>query len=337
MEKKGLDAFFKKRNNLLRYFEKAGFKKDDVPNIHKRILFVSLFFTIIFEVIFYFSYLQGKYITYIAFMVPLSMILGLAIIAFICASIFYAYLDIKTYWRKKELERVLPEFLLLTSSNMKAGMMIDQALLYAIRPRFGILAKEIEIVIKDIIAGKDTCKALENFSNKYDSELLKRSVNLINEGIRSGGKIAKILNKISINLSDIALQKKEMGASVTTYIIFISFASVAAAPVLLALARQLLDVIKKLISTLADTNISTGSMSFLSFTVPELTGTDFTIFAVSMLVVSSLFSSMMISTIKKGSIKQGIKYIPVFIITSTTLYFLSNMVMASLFGGMFSF
>ncbi|MGM5485258.1 MAG: type II secretion system F family protein [Nanobdellota archaeon] len=337
MEKKGLDAFFEKRKKLLRHFEKAGFEKEQVPGIHRNIFLTALFFTIMTAVLFFFYYLQGEYITYIIVMLLIFLIFGLGIISFIFAGIFYIYLDMKIYWRRKQVEKVLPEFLLLTSSNMKAGMLIDQALLYAIRPKFGILAKEIEIVIKDVIAGKDITEALERFSNKYDSELLDRSINLMNEGIRSGGRMAKILNKISINLSEIALQKKEMGASVTTYIIFISFASVGAAPVLLALARQLLDVIKKLISTLASSSTDSGGMSFLDFTVPELTGTDFSIFAVCMLMVSSLFSSMIISTIKKGDAKQGLKYIPIFMIVSITLYFLSNMVMSNLFGGMFSF
>ena len=41
---------------------------------------------------------------------------------------------------------VLADFLGLTSSNISAGMPIDRALWFAVRPKFGILAREIEEV-----------------------------------------------------------------------------------------------------------------------------------------------------------------------------------------------
>jgi pilus assembly protein TadC len=67
---------------------------------------------------------------------------------FISLLVVFFYFDYKIYQRTKEIEEVLPEFLQLTSANISAGMTIDRALWFAVRPKFGVLAKEIEEVAK---------------------------------------------------------------------------------------------------------------------------------------------------------------------------------------------
>ena len=68
-------------------------------------------------------------------------------------------------------------------------MTIDKALWYAVRPKFGVLANEIETVAKETMKGEDLKIALQKFADKYDSILLKRSISLLSEGIDAGGEI----------------------------------------------------------------------------------------------------------------------------------------------------
>src|SRR3989338_1174040 len=100
-------------------------------------------------------------------------------------------------------------------------MTIDRALWYAVRPRFGVLAKEI-------MGGADLKESLEKFALRYDSTLLKRVVSMINEGIEAGGEIGELLNRIALDIQQQKSMLKEMSANVTTYVIFISFATVVA-------------------------------------------------------------------------------------------------------------
>ena len=74
------------------------------------------------------------------------------------------------------IEENLPDYLEFTSANLRAGMPIDRALWFAVRPRFGVLAKEIEDVAKRTLAGEDLHVALVDFAKKYDSQILLRSV-----------------------------------------------------------------------------------------------------------------------------------------------------------------
>ena len=236
--------------------------------------------------------------------------------------VFYAYTEVRIYRRKLELEEVLPDFLKLTSSNINAGMTVDRALWFAVRPRFGVLAREIEMVAKQTMGGMDLKASLVNFSIRFDSVILKRAISMINEGIEAGGEIGYLLNKVALDIEDQRALLKEMSANVTTYVIFISFASVVAAPFLFAMSGVLIDVVQKISANLSSVgNVGARLGIPLDFSGASITQNDFRTFTVVSLSLTSLFSAMMVSTIKKGNIKSGLKLIPVFMLISLAIYF----------------
>ena len=246
---------------------------------------------------------------------------------------FYLAVDLKIFRRKVDIEEVLPDYLELTASNINAGMTIDRALWYAVRPRFGVLAKEIEIVAKETMGGADLKVALEKFASRYDSIILKRSVSMINEGMEAGGKIGDLLNRIALDIQEQKAMLKEMSANVTTYVIFITFASIVAAPFLFALSGVLINVVQDLGSTLGTTSGAAGRVGIpLTFSGTGVSQSDFKVFAVVSLALTSLFSSMMISTIRKGNIKAGVHYIPIFMFVSLIIYFIARGIASKLIG-----
>ncbi len=244
-----------------------------------------------------------------------------ALVFFATWLVFYLSLDVLIYQRRQKLEAVLPDFLQLVSSNIRAGMTVDQALWFAIRPRFGVLANEIEEGAKRTFVGEPLDVALQQFAEKFESKVLERSINILVEGMRAGGELGELLNKISTNIQETTLMKQEMAANVTTYVIFISFATVGAAPFLFGMAYQLISVIQEVFSRV---DIAPGATSGFPVSISEgvISLVDFQIFAVASLMVTSFFSAIIISTIKKGNVKGGLKYIPMFMASSVLLFFL---------------
>jgi hypothetical protein len=110
--------------------------------------------------------------------------------------------------------------------------------------------------------------------------------------------------------------KREMAANVTTYAIFITFASIIIAPFLFGLATQLLIIITKITGSL-DTS-SGGSMLTLSSPDPSAISS-FKIFSVVMLIVSTVFSACIVSIIRKGDVMSGIKSVPVYAIVAVAI------------------
>ena len=260
---------------------------------------------------------------------------AVGILAGVAVGMYIAVLsliDLRIYRRTRSVEEVLPDFLQLTATNVRAGMTIDRALWLAIRPRFGILAKEIETVAKEVMSGSELTDSLKRFADKYESVILKRSMNLLIEGINAGSEIGELLNRTSQNIQEVRTIQKEMAASVTSYSIFISFAAIVAAPVLMALSKQLIIIISQVSSNIGPLP-QQGAVIALN-TVGIGAG-DFRIFALLAITITALCSSFIIAIINKGNIKEGINYVPSFILVAIVLYLLSEKILGVLLTGFF--
>ena len=323
-----------RKRRIKNYFERAGLVVNPI-SLSKDIFNICVLVNLAIStfLIYHFSVTYG--ITWKTILVSIATlwILVFIILLFALWIIFYVAVDLKIFKRKVDIEEVLPDYLQLTASNIKAGMTIDRALWYAVRPRFGVLANEIETVAKETMRGEDLKSALQKFADKYESVLLKRSISLLIEGIDAGGEIGNLLNKIAINIQENKIMRQEMAANVTTYIIFITFATVTAAPVLFALSGVLIKVITHLGTSLGDVaNASAAGGFAISFSGSGIKYSDFRIFAVVSLLITSFFSAVIVATIKKGDAKLGFKFIPLFMIVTVTLFFIADSVLGKLVG-----
>ncbi|MBD3208885.1 type II secretion system F family protein [Candidatus Woesearchaeota archaeon] len=326
----------KNRQLLRKYLDKAGYDDVDESNLTKHlfriIIAVCLLFSLVSLIV---ASVNGVGVRRpIIFLTGVwtGIFAGLFVLAWV---LLYIFLDVRIFNRTLELEEVLPDFLQLVSANISAGMPVDRALWFAVRPRFGILAKEIEDVAKSTISGEDLSSALQRFTRRYDSKVLRRSINLLLEGMDSGGEMAGLLNKIALNIQETRILKKEMAANVMTYAIFIGFATVVAAPVLFGLSGQLLVIIQKIMGLLAVEGGTGGAGFFtLSLEGDSITVGDFRIFSVATLFVTSLFSAFIISIIRKGTVKEGARFIPVFVLATLALYFVASWILSVLLGGL---
>jgi Flp pilus assembly protein TadB len=312
---------------LRNVLKQAGYEGVDEQKFKDTVLYANALIIILLSIIVLF-YGSFNYVLFKAFLFLLVLwVLLLPLLLFITWSGIYLYLDYMRYRRRMALEDVWPEYLQLVVANINAGMLIDVALWSAVKPRYRVLAKEIEEIAKQTVTGVDISIALKDFSDKYDSPMLTRTINLLIEGMGSGGKIATLLNKIALDIQDTAIMKKEMSASVTTYAIFISFATIAAAPFLFGLSTQLLMVMQKIIGSVAQTSSASSMMTFGTDTIKV---NDFRIFAYLMLSITSFMSACIIGTIRKGSIKAGLKFIPIFIIVTIIIYAVASTLLSQL-------
>lgn len=251
---------------------------------------------------------------------------------------FYFYLDLRANKRRMMIEEVFPDFLQLASANIRAGMPLDNALWFAVRPRFGILSTEIEAVAKDMLSGTDLEVALMKFTDKYDSPTIKRAITLLVEGMNAGGEIGDLLNKIALNIQERQILQKEMGADVMAYAMFIGIATLIAAPFLFALSGSLLSVLKAILGTVARSQSSTAgaptSGFSLTFSEISLSESDFNRFCLLALTITSMFSGIITTTIRKGEVRKGMTTIPVFVAITIALYLLASKCFGLLFGSM---
>src|SRR3989344_1847040 len=237
----------------------------------------------------------------------LSVALLLVALSTLIMLVVYFYLDIRIFRRTKEMEEMLPEYLQIVASNLRGGLTFENALWSAIKPHFRILSSEMAEVAKKVMTGFPVKRALVELSEKYDSPMLRRSVDLIISEVESGGNIADLLERIVEHLKETRTLKEEMSAAAVAYVIFIS--AIAAA---------------------------TQRVNALPFTLT--TGTvnpdDFRTFSLITIIVISFFASLIVSIVEKGSIRGGVKYIPLYVFGSLAFYYFFMKVLTGVFAGL---
>ncbi len=251
----------------------------------------------------------------------------------------YFYLDLSIYSRTKKMEAVLPDFLRLVSENLKGGMPFEKSLWSAIKPEFGILGQEVRLAAKKVMTGTDVDAAIIEFTSKYNSPMLRRSFDLIMEGMKGGGRTADVIDKVIETIEDTKEMKADMSATNLSYIIFVSIIVVFVAPGLFTLSFQFLTILQGLGERIGDTG---GQVTTVATSLPIKFGgvsfepENFRQFSQYALMVISTFAGMIISLISRGSIKGGVKFIPFLFFSSQIVYFITMKVGSSVFAGFFT-
>jgi archaeal flagellar protein FlaJ len=234
--------------------------------------------------------------------------------------------------RIKKLEDVFPDFLQLMSSNLRAGMTIDRAMLLSSRPEFYPLDEEILKTGKDITTGKNFERALLDMSIRINSEKIHKIILLITSGIQAGGNIAILLEETSVSMRDRYFLEKKAASSVLMYIIFIFLAVSIFAPMLFSLSTVLVDVLTKILSGLPTMETSMN----LPFTLSKISiSSDFIMyFSIIFMMIIDVFASLVIGLVNKGEEKQGLKFFPAIIILSIVIFFAARIFLTNFLKGL---
>ncbi|HIK02379.1 TPA: type II secretion system F family protein [archaeon] len=269
----------------------------------------------------------------------LSQILAIVATALVFTVSFagtYAAYSIGADKRAKQIEQMLPSALQLMSANIRAGMTPDKAVWLAARPEFGALMGEIKRAGAETMGGTPITEAFMNMSKRVRSRTLERTVNLISEGLGSGGEIAKLLNETSNEIRAMGLLQKEMEANVAMYSMFIIFASLVGAPLLLAISTFFVEMLSTLGSLSGIGDISTEQLqqSGVSLTVLKTTVSSqfLTVFSAVTITVTTFAAALLLGIIKEGNEKRGLEYAPVFIVVGLAIFAAIKFVVTKAFG-----
>lgn len=239
---------------------------------------------------------------------------------------FAAYLVMRKrfeiYSRTKKMELVFPDFISLMASNLRAGMTIDRALLASGRKEFAPLDTEIIQVGKDILTGREITEALRDMARRIQSDEIRKTLQLIISGMRSGGNLSILLEHTSNNMRERMFVKKRAASNVLMYVIFIFFAVAIGAPLLFALSNVLVGIMTDLFSNVGVENVNVN----LPFTLTEINiSSDFVFyFSIAFIIVSAFLASLILGLVSKGEEKEGFKYTFVLIVLALLVFLLSR-------------
>jgi flagellar protein FlaJ len=206
------------------------------------------------------------------------------------------------------------------------------------RPEFGPLEKQIREVAKIAMSGVGLDEALLTISRNIRSDMLRRTINLIIEGMKSGGEFATLLENIALDIKDLSILQREVRASVTMYAIFILIAAVVAAPLLFGISTFLISQITSITSSIDVPQEAIASLPLsINLGAPSISSDFVFYFALVIVCMTSGFAALIMSLIMTGEEKDGVKYIPVFVTVSVIIFLIVKTVMSSMIssGSMF--
>jgi len=249
---------------------------------------------------------------------PFSLI-GIAVFILIQLA-FYMLIYFKMVKRTEQIEKYLPDFLQLLAANIRAGMTPFQALKFSAKDEFGDLNKEVERASTKGLGTGSFSDALMQIKESVNSKALTRSIQLFVSSMKSGARMAKILEESAKDLAETRSLKHELVTNTKMYTMFIFFTVLVGTPFLLNISIRLLGMI----SSMREKSVSSGGEGFgMSFLAGQIDITPDFLFniAIAMLFVTALSAGSLMGVIKEGKIKYGFKYVPIIAFLSIVIFF----------------
>jgi len=226
-----------------------------------------------------------------------------------------------------KIEKYWAEALKLIADTMKAGSSFDYALREVCVADFGPLSFEINEVIRRIEMGDSTTKALDVLSYRVESKIVRRTVTLIKESLRTGAPLAEVLEEIAHDTQYIFRIKKERQTKTMLQTIFIVATSSVVAPFIFGMTR----VITKFLTDIATT---TGIANAEALAVAVSTQATIFMLLDVYIVIVVLAASGMIAVMREGKLSPMYVYFPVLLIVAYIVYSLSQVVLSAMLTGM---
>jgi len=246
-------------------------------------------------------------------------------------ALFHGLLVLAVERRTAFVEDILPDALQLMASNSRAGYIPSRAFIMSSRDEFGPLSEAIKRVGREMMTGEPLESALKNMNRYIRSDMLERTMNLIAEGIKSGGNFASLLEENANDIRRMSTIKKEMKANIAMYIIFILFAAAIGAPLFYSLSGFLISSLSSISGSFEVSEEAASRVNFIKFGAIDIEPAFMQMFSITALLITTIFGGLILGLISTGKERGGIKYIPMLVIIALAVYFASGIAIKIMF------
>jgi len=223
------------------------------------------------------------------------------------------------YYEKKRIKRVesyFPNLLTDLALSIKAGMSINDAIKIAARGEYGVLTEGVKWIERMMSWGLSFEEALQRFANKYPTPLIKRSISIIVEASKAGGKISDIIEIVAESAREIKMLEKKRSTGAFPYLTICYIAFLVFVGIILVLAHKYIPMLETLAAK--------------SQTAPEVTQVVITSQTVEMykmlfyhaLLMQGIFNGLVAGKLGEGYIVAGFKHAIVLAAIATLAYFM---------------
>lgn len=207
----------------------------------------------------------------------------------------------------REKEEMFLEFSRNLAENVRAGTPIGRSILNVRKKDYGKLDPYVDKLANQVSLGIPVQAAFETFARDAKSKTISRTVTIISEAEKAGGKIDAILEAVVKSITQTEKLRKERRAImyslvVQGYIIFLVFIII-----ILVMQFKILPIASGLGEGLA------GAEGMGSFSLPGSTGQIATTEQLTrpflwLLIIQGFFAGLVVGKLAEGKIKFGLKH-----------------------------
>jgi flagellar protein FlaJ len=130
----------------------------------------------------------------------------------------FEYLHFKRIYK---IDSIFPDFIRDIAASRRAGMTFTKSILFTSKGNYGLLTSEIKKIAQQISWGSSVEDALRAFSQRINTNSVRRTVSLIIEASKSGGNVADVLDVAAVDAREIKILEGERRVTMATYVIVI--------------------------------------------------------------------------------------------------------------------
>lgn len=211
------------------------------------------------------------------------------------------------------------------AETLKAGDTYESALREIVQSEYGRLSEEMEISLRRLEEGENINVALNGLSERIDSKLVKRTIVILLDSIRTGASLANILEDIADDVREIHRIKRSRKANTTMQFMFMLAAGGFIAPMIFGEISAVLEIFGQVTTTAMGVSeeIATQSSIFI------------TILIQSYIIILIIATGLMMAIIREGKINKSLIYIPVLLLIAYSMYYISLSILRVVLGGSF--
>ena len=209
--------------------------------------------------------------------------------------------------RTKTIDAILPSYLQFLAANLNSGLTPYQAVKASNRKEFGILHDEMDKAVSLSLGAKPFSQALLDVNERVNSTAFKKFIHLFVDGMRTGGRLADLLDDLSRDITENMDLKKDINTMSKSHILFIVFAVLLGAPLLSAVS---IHFVRTVTLIRAQANIDLSGVPEFADLMGDLTlSSEFLQLVLTVnIAVTAVIASALVAAIREGKNKYLFKY-----------------------------
>lgn len=222
------------------------------------------------------------------------------------------------------IEKNFSDALKQMADTLKAGDTYESALREVVEADYGRLSEEMSLALRRLEDGENIETALSGFANRIDSRLVKRTITIILDSIKSGASLAEILDEIAEDVRDFQRLKDERKSNTTMQFMFMIASAGFVAPLIFGEINAVIA---------AFSNISAESLTAEQMIATSETNNFIILLIQLYLIIEVTGSGTMMSLIREGKLNKSIIYIPLLLLVAFIMYYAASFVVKGMISG----